>query len=130
MKIYRPIFSIVVITVQLILSIIDYHYYVEWGKANPALDGLINRYFLGDTLFLFVVAIGFYEMLTAPGKLKTLIRVILICIVLGTQFSQFVPIDDFYFGVYNTAWFMAVVALILIIIRLGRVFIEKKNIEI
>jgi len=49
----------------------------------------------------------------------------LVCIVLGTQFSGFFPIDDFYFGVYNTAWFSAVVAFILILVKFGKFGFEK-----
>ncbi len=125
MKLYKPLFSLIIILAQLILSSISYYQYVEWGKANPELDGLISRYFLGYWLFLFVLTIGFYEMLTKPSWFKKALRIFLVCIILGTQFSEFVPIHEFYSGVYNTAWFSAVVAFILIIIRFGRYIIEK-----
>jgi hypothetical protein len=126
-KLYKPLFSIIVILTQLILSLKRYYDYVEWGKANPELDGLINRYFLGDSLFLFVLIIGLYEMLNKPSWFKTAIRIFLVCIILGTQFSELIPIDQFYFGVYNTAWFSAVVALVLILIRFGKYCIGKIN---
>tara|TARA_R110002124_G_C8775669_1_gene500335 strand:+ start:421 stop:825 length:405 start_codon:yes stop_codon:yes gene_type:complete len=113
MKLYKPLFSIIVIIVQLILSLKDYYQFQETIKANPELFELISYRITYDTLFLFVLTIGFYEMLTKPGWFKTIIRIFLACIILGTQFSGFIPIDEFYFGVYNTAWFSAVVAFIL-----------------
>ena len=112
---------------QLALSIKSYFDFVAWGKANSELDGLINRIFHGDSLFLFVLTIGLYEMITKPSWFKTAIRIYLVCIVLGTQFSGLIPIDQFYFGVYNTAWFSALVAFILILIRIGKYSIGKIN---
>jgi hypothetical protein len=125
MKFYKPIFSIIVVIIQLILSTVSYFEFIAWGKANPELDGLINRIFHGDSLFLFVLIIGLYEMLTKPSWFKSAIRIFLLCIVLGTQFSEHIPIDQFFFGVYNTAWFSAVVAFVLILVKFGRYGIEK-----
>jgi hypothetical protein len=119
-KLYKPFFSMIVIIAQLILSLKSYYDYVEWGKANAELNGLISRIFQGDSLFLFVLIIGFYEMLAKPSWFKTVIRIFLVCIVLGIQFSGLIPIEDFYYGVYNTAWFSAVVAVVLILIRIGK----------
>lgn len=96
----------------------SYYDFVAWGKENPELDALICRTFHADSLFIFVTLIAFYEMLTKPGIFKTFLRIFLICIILGTQFGGFIPIDDFYSGVYNTAWFSAVVAFFLILIRI------------
>jgi hypothetical protein len=48
-----------------------------------------------------------------------------VCIILGTEFSDFIPIDQFYYGVYNTAWFSAVVAFVLILVKFGKYGIEK-----
>jgi len=127
MKLYKPLFSIIVIIMQLILSIVSWFDFVAWGEANSELDGLISRIFHGDSLFLFVLIIGFYEMQTKQNWFKTAIRIFLVCIVLGTQFSGLIPIDQFYFGVYNTAWFSAVVALFLILIRIGKYGIGKIN---
>ncbi|MBC8753837.1 hypothetical protein H2O64_04095 [Kordia sp. YSTF-M3] len=118
MKLHKPLFSIIVILIQLILSLISYYDFIEWGKANPELNALICRIFHGDSLFIFVTLIGFYEMLTKPSLFKTFLRIFLICIVLGTQFGGLIPIADFYSGVYNTAWFSAVVAFFLILIRI------------
>ncbi|TXE15455.1 hypothetical protein ES731_15350 [Psychroflexus gondwanensis] len=125
MKFYKPLFSILIILIQLILSVVSYINFVAWEKANPEFVEHINRIFHGDSLFLFVLVIGIYEMLTKPNLWKTTIRVFLVCIILGTQFSKFVPIDDFYFGVYNTAWFSAVVAFVLILIKFGKYVFEK-----
>jgi hypothetical protein len=127
MKLYKPLFSIIIIIIQLILSIVSYYDFVTWGKANSELDGLISRIFHGDSLFLFVLVIGFYEMQTKPSWFKTVIRILLVSIVLGTLFSGLIPIDQFYFGVYNTAWFSAVVAIVLILIRIGKYSVEKIN---
>jgi len=124
-KLYKPLFSTIVIITQLILSLKSYFDYIEWGKANPELDGLTNRIFYGDSLFFFVLIIGFYEMLIKPSLFKTAIRMFLVCIILGTQFSAFIPIEDFYFGVYNSAWFAAVIAFILILVQLGKYGFEK-----
>lgn len=129
MKVYKPLFSIIVIITQLILSLISYYDFVEWGKANPELNSHICRTFLEDNLFVFVLIIGFYEMLTKPSFFKTLIRIFLVCIILGTSFSEFIPIDDFYSGVYNTAWFSAVIAVLLIVIRIGISDVRNKQQE-
>jgi len=115
------------IIIQLILSIVSYYDFVTWRKANSELDELISRIFHGDSLFLFVLLIGFYEMQTKPSWFKTVIRILLVSIVLGTQFSGLIPIDQFYFGIYNTAWFSAVVAVILILIRIGKYSVGKIN---
>ncbi|WP_299765326.1 hypothetical protein [uncultured Dokdonia sp.] len=125
MKFYKPLFSSIVIVIQLILSIISYYGYVAWGEANPEMNRLISRLFHGDSLFLFVLIIGFYEMQTKPSWFKTAIRIFLVCIVLGAQFSELIPIDQFYFGVYNTAWFAAIVTILLILIRIGNYSIRK-----
>ncbi len=125
MKLYKPLFSIIVIFIQLILSLKDYFELLEWRKANPELDSLINFVIHYDTLFLFVLIIGIYEMLTKPNWFKTIIRIFLVCIVLGTYFSGLIPIEGFKSGVYNTAWFSAIVAFILILIRIGKYAIGK-----
>ena len=127
MKFYKPLFSIIVILIQLILSIKDYFKLQEWKKANPELDSLINLVTQYDTFFLFVLIIGIYEILTKPSWFKTLIRIFLVCIVLGTEFYELIPIEDFKSGIYNTTWFSAVVAIILILIRIGKYGIEKIN---
>jgi len=94
-------------------------------RDNPKLYEVIEIGFTYDTLFLFVLIIGFYEMTTKPSLFKTLVRVFLVCIVLGTQFSGLIPIEDFYYGVYNTAWFSAVVATFLILTRIGKKLSKK-----
>jgi len=127
MKFYKPIFSIFIILIQLIFSIVNYIDFIAWEKGNPEFVEHINRIFHGDSLFLFVLVIGIYEMTTKPNLWKTIIRVFLIFIVLGTQFSGLIPIDQFYFGVYNTAWFSAVVAIVLILVRIGKYGIGKWN---
>ena len=125
MKLYRPLFSIIIILTQLILSLTDYYNYIKWEKNN--LNSLISRPFHGDSLFCFVLIIGLYEMLTEPGWLKKIIRILLIVIILGTQFSAFIPINDLYFGVYNTAWFSAIIALILITVKFLKAIIKTKK---
>jgi hypothetical protein len=68
-------------------------------------------------------------MLTKPSWFKTLIRILLACIIIGTSLSKYIPIDDFYFGTYNTAWFCAVVAVPLILFQIGKQGLDKKAIE-
>jgi len=125
MKLYKPLFSIIVILIQLILSIKDYFELKEWREANPEIDSLINLVIQYDSIFLFVLIIGIYEMLTKPNWFKTLIRIFLVCIVLGTEFSGLIPIEGFKSGVYNTAWFSAVIAVVLILIQIGKYGIGK-----
>ena len=120
MKFYKPLFSIIVILIQLILSVKEYFKLQEWRKANPELDSIINLIITYDSLFLFVFIIGIYEMLTKPSWFKTVVRIFLVCIISGTEFSDFIPVDQFYYGVYNTAWFSAVVAIVLILVRIGK----------
>ena len=118
MKFYKPQFSIIIIIIQLILSVIAYFDFVEWGIDNPELDGLINRHFLEHKLFLFVLIIGLYEMINKPSLLKILLRIFLVCILIGTQIL--VTFHLF----YNAAWFTAIVLLILILIQFG-IYIYK-----
>jgi hypothetical protein len=125
MKLYKPLFSIILIFIQLILSIKDYFELQKWRQENPELDGIISLNITYDTLFIFVLIIGVYEMLTKPIWFKRIIRIFLVCIIFGTQFAGLIPIDDFYFGVYNTAWFSAVIAIVLILIKFGKYGIEK-----
>ena len=125
MKIYKPIFSIIIILIQFILSLKDYYGLQEWRKANPELDGLINLVIHYDTLFLFVLSIGIYEMLTKPSLNKKLIRIFLVIIVFGHHFSGLIPIKDFKYGIYNTAWFLGCSSFLLILIQITKYVIEK-----
>lgn len=125
MKFYNPLFSIIIILIQLILSIKEHYELIEARKSNPDLFELICIYITYDSLFLFVLIIGFYEMLTKPNLLKILIRIFLVCIVLGTTFAGLVPIDEFYYGVYNTAWFSAVLAFILVLWKIVKIADDK-----
>ena len=132
MKLFKPLYSIILIVVQLILSLIGYYDHIETikelEKTKPGLLELINFSTPYETLFIFVLIIGFYEMLTKPSLFKTVIRIFLAFIVLGTQFSEIIPIEDFYSGVYNTAWFSSVVAITLILIRIGKYAIGKLSV--
>lgn len=125
MKFYKPHFSIIVILIQLVLSIREHYQLQEARKANQELFELINIVITYKTLFLFVLIIGFYEMTTKPGWFKILMRVFLVCIVLGTHFAGLIPIDQFYYGVYNTAWFFAIVASVLILYRIVKYFDDE-----
>tara|TARA_R110000850_G_C9600656_1_gene428626 strand:+ start:48 stop:434 length:387 start_codon:yes stop_codon:yes gene_type:complete len=118
-KLHKPLFSIIIIIVHLIFSIISYYDFFGWGLGQPEVGELICRVYLGDYLFLWVVIIGFYEMLTKPSWFKTAIRILLIFIVIGTH------IDILFTGVYNTAFISAIVASILILIRFGKYGIKK-----
>jgi hypothetical protein len=113
--------------------LISHYKHTEWvremEKNDPDFFGLISYSTTYDSLFLFVIIIGFYEMLTKPSWFKTLIRILLVSIVLGTFFSGHIPIDGFYFGVYNTACFCAVVAIPLILFQIGKQGLDKKAIE-
>jgi len=51
--------------------------------TNPELYGLINSSITYETLFLFVLIIGTYNVLTKPSWLKNSIRIVLICILVG-----------------------------------------------
>ena len=51
--------------------------------TNPELYGLINISITYETLFLFVLIIGTYNVLTKPSWLKNSIRILLICILVG-----------------------------------------------
>ena len=124
MKFYKPLFSIIAIIVQLTLSLKHHFEHLKWAeemeKTNPEFFGLICYNTTYISLFFFVFIIGFYETLTKTSWLKTIIRILLVCIILGTRFSNFIPIEQFYYGVYNTAWFSAIVAIVLILFRIGK----------
>ncbi len=51
--------------------------------TNPELNGLINISITYETLFLFILIIGTYNVLKKPSWLKNSIRIILICILVG-----------------------------------------------
>jgi len=129
MKLHKPIFSVFIIIIQLIFSLNDYYQLQQWKKANPEIDSIINLVRHYDTLFLFVLIIGIFEILTSPGWLKNLMRIFLICIVFGYHFSGLIPIKGFKFGVYNTAWFAAVVTVILILVKIGKNLTRKNSDE-
>ena len=125
MKLYKPLFSIVIIVIQLILSLKDYYYFVKWAEDNPELNRLATRYFLGDSLFLFVLIIGLYEMRTSHLQFKKIIRILLACIILAQFVAPVTGIGDIFYAAYNTAWFSAIVAVILFIFFIGKYSIKK-----
>jgi hypothetical protein len=125
LKLYKPLFSVVIIIIQLIFSLKDYYELQEWRKANPELDALINLVIHYDTLFIFVLLIGIYEMLTKPSLNKKLIRLILVFIVFGYHFSGLIPIQNFKYGIYNSAWFLGCCSFLLILIQITKYVIEK-----
>tara|TARA_R110002124_G_scaffold286766_2_gene468632 strand:- start:1926 stop:2348 length:423 start_codon:yes stop_codon:yes gene_type:complete len=131
MKFYKPLFSIITILIQFILSLKHHYEHIKWAekmeKTDPELFGLICYNTTYTSLLIFVFIIGLYEMLTKPSWFKTAVRIFLVCIILGTTFSDFIPIDQFYYGVYNTAWFSAVVAIVLILVRIGKYSFGKIN---
>ena len=51
--------------------------------SNPELNGLININTTYETLFLFILIIGTYEVLTKTSWLKNSIRISLISILVG-----------------------------------------------
>lgn len=131
MKVYKPLFSIVVIIIQLLLSLKHHFAHIKWTKEMEKTDSELFGLFCCNTtytsLFIFVFIIGLYEMMTKPSWFKTVIRIFLVCIILGTEFSDFIPIDQFYYGVYNTAWFSSIVAIVLILVRIGKYSFGKIN---
>lgn len=127
MKFYKPLFSIIVIIIQLILSIKDHFQLLEWKKENPGLDAIINLVIRYDTLFLCVLIIGVNEMLTKTNWLKILLRILLVGIVLGYEFSGLIPIEGFSSGVYNFTCFFAVFSIILFLFRIEKHSIEKES---
>lgn len=127
MKLNKPIFSLSIIAAQLVFSLIEHYNFVQWGKENPELDALVQRHFYGDSLFAFVLVIALCEMGTANGLFKTLMRLLLIGIVFGIQLSGLVPIEDFFHGVYNTAWFSAYLALAVLVVRTVKFIIAKSQ---
>ena len=131
MKVYKPLFAIIIIIIQLLLSLKHHFAHIKWikemEKTDPELFELICYNTTYTSLFIFIFIIGLYEMLTKPSWFKTAVRIFLVCIILGTEFSDFIPIDQFYYGVYNTAWFSAVVAIVLILVRIGKYAFGKIN---
>ena len=64
-------------------------------------------------------------MITKPGLNKKIIRFILVIIVFGYHFSGLIPIKDFKYGIYNTAWFLGCSSFLLILIQITKYVIEK-----
>ena len=117
MKFHKPLFSVITILIQLVISIRSHYKHIETlselKKSNPELAELICISTTYKTLFIAVFIIGFYEMQTKSNRIKIAFRIALTGIVLGALFSEFIPIDQFYFGVYNTACFIALFAVFL-----------------
>ena len=61
MKFYKPLFSIIVILIQLILSVKEYFKIQEWKKEKPELDSLINLNITYDSLFLFIFEVKIFK---------------------------------------------------------------------
>jgi len=120
MRLHRPLFSIVVILAQTLFSLEDYFEIRAWREANPSLDALLNMVIRYDTILLFVVLIGVCEMLTSPCALKKILRLVLVIILLGYNFSAYIPIDDFNSAVYNSAGFVAMLSYFLIVFTIGK----------
>ena len=118
MKLYQPLFSIIIIFIQLILSLIGYYYYIQWGIENPELNELVNRMFEGGYTFLSVLFIGILEMLTKPSWFKTFIRIFLITYLLGILVSELIFISGFYSGIYVTICFSGIIAFLLILAKI------------
>jgi hypothetical protein len=95
--------------------------------SNPELHGLININTTYETIFLFILIIGIYEALTKPSWLKNSIRILLICIIVGISFSDLIPVNNLYSAVYNTVWFFATAAFILILIKILYYFEHKSQ---
>ena len=127
LKFYQPIFSIIIIVFQLILSVLDYFEFQEWKKSQNKIYELLNVVVRYDKIFLFVLTIGIYEMLTKPSMQKIIIRVLLICIVLGYNLAEFIPINDFESGVYNAAWFLAIISFALIAVQIMSKLIKNPS---
>jgi hypothetical protein len=64
-------------------------------------------------------------MLTKPSLNKKLIRIFLVFIILGYHFSGLIPIENFKYGIYNTAWFSGFSAFLLILIQTAKHIIVK-----
>lgn len=131
MKLYKPLFSLVLVLIQFILSLYSHFRHLDWKKEleknDPEFFELISYSVTYDSLFLFVLIIGLYEITTKPSLLKNTTRIVLVGIILGILLSIVIPINDFYYGVYNTAWFIATIILFLILIRIVKYGIKKIN---
>ncbi len=129
MRIYDPKFSIVIILTQLLLSVKEHLEHLNWLREmiekDPHSLDLISYGTTYEYLFFFVTIIAIFEMFSKPSWFKNSLRFFLVAIILGTEFSNFIPIESFYFGVYNTAWFSAIVAIFLLLIR-SLIYIFKK----
>ena len=118
MKIYNPILSTLLITVQFIFSWLDHTEVKKWQALNPTLDGVIQFQYLYQQFFLYVLVIGVFEIFTKPGLLKKAIRILLITVIATYQLAPFLPVDK---GAYFTAEILAF-GLILV----GLIVISKK----
>ena len=114
MKIYNPAFSIVVVAIQFLLSLLDHFKLQQWKELNPGIDSIISLIANYKTFFIFILIIGVSEILTKPSLLKNVVRALLVCLVLGYNLSFLLPIEDFKSGVYNTAWCFSIAAVLLI----------------
>jgi hypothetical protein len=117
MKLHKPLFSTILILIQLLFAVNEHIQHQNWKKENPDIEGIICFYLLYPELFLFVLIIGVFEMLTKPGWFKTMVRILLAGIVVGAELSKLAPINQLYHGFFNTAGVCALIAFVWLLFR-------------
>jgi len=118
MKLHKPLFSIIIIFIQFIITAISYISFQSWfKKQNP--DSLISFGWSGSKLFLAVLIIALFEMTSSNNFIKNIVQTLLVFII----FIQIGPNDirnDFCHLMSETTLLLALIALILLLIKFLR----------
>jgi hypothetical protein len=117
MKLYRPVFHIVIVLINTGISFMSYLRHQVWiNNTAPGLLELIEVWFNGWSFLGFVSMIALASLINTNKFLAKLASYILIVITVGRIVECIVPSNDLFWALYNTAWFSAFVALIYVIV--------------
>jgi len=109
MKLHQPLFSAVIILIQLIITIVSYINFQSWLKSQ---DSLICSFgWTGDELFFAVLILALFEMTSNIEWVKSIIQTLLALII----FVQIGPNDirnDFYELMEVTAFVSAFISIL------------------
>jgi hypothetical protein len=112
MKLYRPVFHIVIVLINTGIFFMSYLRHQVWiNNTAPGLLELIEVWFNGWSFLGFVSMIAFASLTNTDKFLAKLAIKILIAITVGCIVEIIVPSNDLFWDPYNTAWFSAFVVL-------------------
>ncbi len=126
LKIYNPLFALLLVLLQTVITVIKYYYYVSWGKQFPDLDAIISRVFDEHEFLLFIIVIGLLEVTQQKSKAKIFIRALMVLLIILNAFAYLIPVEGIIYGVHNVAAIISLICLGLLIRRITQTYKQKK----